>query len=126
MSNNIDFDKYYLSIFAKIVLFFLLFKKKFRLKHFPHTKERLLNYKLIKPNYSSQKDRIGCSIPDGTYSKTELFSEYRIYTHMQLFRSFVFPIIISVITTLIVNLLKLPIRILNRNPYEYSVFTSKK
>lgn len=98
-----DFSKFYLNFIDKTILFFLRFKTNFKLNQFPNARIRFCEYGLIKPNSSGQKNQIGEAVPDGTYSKTDLYRKYSIYCRMEFYRSFFFPLIVAVITSLIVN-----------------------
>ena len=100
-----DFNKFYLNFWDITVLFFLRFRRKFILDKFPKTRMQLLKYGLIVPNTTEEKNQIGERIRDGTYSKADIYRDYSIHLRKEFYRSFFFPSLVAVITSLIVNAL---------------------
>lgn len=83
----------YLTFREKRLLSLMRFKKRVK----PRIRiDRLLSYRFIIPNYSGQRNKIGESLPDGTYSITDTGRLYFIQRREKFF-TVKFPVIMSLI-----------------------------
>lgn len=98
-----DFDNILLTFSEKLTLLRFLFHKRMPKESLHNSADTLISYGLIRQNSSDKKNCIGESIPDGTYSSTDLFRRYRVYLFKQFKKSVLYPIIVAFITTLITN-----------------------
>lgn len=99
-----NYDNIVLKKSERIILFAMRFIKKMPGKRIK-TARVLLKYGVIRQNYKGQ-DKLGCFIPDDTYSLTDQYVRYIIYNRKQRIHRFLTPIVLSLITTILTNLLK--------------------
>lgn len=94
-----DFSKIVLTYEERFRLFTLIFVKKQCGDVHSAKLCRLFQYGLICPNYSSECDKFGQYLPDGTYSLSDSGKRYRIFLRRERFHRYLTPVTVSVITT---------------------------
>lgn len=99
-----DFDDIVLIHSEKSDLKKFLFHKRIPEEAIPDSVHVLASYGLIKRNYSDETNEYGEHLSDGTYSLTDLYFRYRAYKRQQFRKSFVYPIVIAFITSVITTL----------------------
>lgn len=104
-----DFGNINLFFWERAKLFLMRFKKRVSSKFLGKQKHPLLKMNLVSENYLPYQSPIGEYLEDGTYSLTEKYYRYLVYKrHLflkSMANSIVFPIIVSVITSIITVLL---------------------
>lgn len=98
-----SYENIILTFKEKYLLFFLRFKHKAVDSYFNGSFYTLIEYQLIKRNYKSKRSESGASIPDGTYSLTDKYFRYCAYRRQKFFDSKLWPLIISVVASIITS-----------------------
>lgn len=100
-----SYENIILTFKEKYLLFFLRFKHKAVDSYFNGSFYTLIEYQLIKRNYKSKRSESGASIPDGTYSLTDKYFRYCAYRRQKFFDSKLWPLIISVVASIITSII---------------------
>lgn len=100
-----SYENIILTFKEKYLLFFLRFKHKAVDSYFNGSFYTLIEYQLIKRNYKSKGSESGASIPDGTYSLTDKYFRYCAYRRKKFFDSKLWPLIISVVASIITSII---------------------
>lgn len=101
-----DFDNIVLDFKERFILFTLFISRVHKGDVFSPSLHHLYKCGLIKQNYLPERDSLGQFIPDGTYSLSDSGRRYKIYLRRNRVHRYLTPITVSVITTVVIDLLK--------------------
>lgn len=101
-----DFDNIVLNFKERFILFTLSIFRVRKGDVFSSSLHHLYQCDLIKQNYLPERDSLGQFIPDGTYSLSDSGRRYKIYLRRNRVHRYLTPITVSVITTVVIDLLK--------------------
>ena len=101
-----NFDKILLTFREKLFLFSLRFRKRYKGNAYAAPCSKLCEYGLIAPNYKKTRGSEGEYIPDGTFSLTDTYWRYCIYSRRERFHRYLTPIVVAFLTSIETNLLK--------------------
>lgn len=94
----------YLRFHERWILFAMRLTKSRKVK--PETAHQLVSYGLIAQNHLNTKNEIGEYIPAGTYHLTDKWHRYRIFRRRDFFHRLVTPITVTVLTTIVLQMLE--------------------
>lgn len=104
-----DFSNIHLTFKMRVKLSVMRLKKRVAESFLGSDRDYLTDIQFVRRNFTSKKNEIGESIPDGTYSLTFKYQLYLAYRHEKAFyavlSSVFMPIIVSVITSVLTVLL---------------------
>ena len=104
-----DFDKIHLTIQERYKLFVTRCKKRVNESFLGDSIDYLTEIEFIQKNYYSKPDSIGNAVPDKTYSVTSNYIRYLVFRREKclfaVLNSFITPIVVSVITSVITVLI---------------------